>query len=134
MGLCIASEIYLENGPRSSEGLIRIYNYWDTTLRSKAKPERGVFLRFVDFPAGNLGEAYAQSIYYRAVYALYPLPVVATRPGIVVNEGKDFLKDNSYPSERWLTDHGVGTILTVRYEPRMDRPFLAVQSAQWLPD
>ena len=134
MGLCIGSEIYLNNGPRSSDRLVRVYDYWDTTLRKKAEPGRGVFVRFNNFPSGNFGEAYAQSIYYRAVYALYPLPVVVTRPGVVVNEGKDFLKDNTYPSEQWLADHGVGSVFTVRFEPKMDRPFLTVESVQWLPD
>lgn len=130
MGLCIGSDLYRVHGPRAPVKLVKIYGYWDSQLRDKSMPGRGVFLKFEGYSRGDLTEAYAQSIYYRGVYAMYPLPVLVTEPNVVVNEGKDFLQDNSYPSDQWLVDHGVGSVLTIGFDERAGLPF--TMAVQWL--
>ena len=117
-------------GPRKPASLVNYYAVWDTQLRHDAEPGRGLFLKFDGFSQGTLGEAFAQTIYYRGVYALYPAPVLATEPEVVVNEGKDFLAHNYCPSDQWLMDHGVGSILTIGMDGRRKQPY--VESVRWL--
>jgi hypothetical protein len=133
MGICIWNANRIKTlSNQAPERLEQVYGYWDNVLRKDTQAGRGVFVKFVNLPSGTQGEAYAQSVYFRAVYALYPQPVLVTASENVVNKGGDFLKDNSYPSEQWLVEHGVGTVITVGYEPRMDRPVLTVVSVRQL--
>jgi hypothetical protein len=133
MGLCIgnASRFRAQNF-QAPEQLERVYGYWDGVLRKDPEPGRGIFLKFVNFPEGIPGQAFAQSVYFRAVYTLYPLPVLATGANVVVNEGKDLLKDNFYPNDQWLRDHGVGTVVDVGFVPGTVRPQLAVVAVRKL--
>ena len=131
MGLCIGSDIYrVTRGPRKPASLVNYYAVWDTQLRHDAEPGRGVFLKFDAFSERTMEEAFAQTIYYRGVYALYPLPVLVTQSDVVVNEGKDFLAHNSYPSDQWLMDHGVGSVLMIGMDGRRKQPY--VESVHWL--
>jgi hypothetical protein len=131
MGLSIGSDIYqVTKGPRPPAGLIRFYAAWDGTLRLATQTGRGVFLKFDGFSGGTLQEALAQTIYFRGVYGIYPLPVLVTTDDVIVGEGKDFLIRNSYPNDQWLINHGVGSVLTIGFDARKRQPY--VESVRWL--
>lgn len=68
-----------------------------------------MFLKFIGFPKGAGG--FTASVYFRAVYVMYPRPVLVADPGVVVNETTRLLEGNSVPDERSLRDRGVGSIV-----------------------
>jgi hypothetical protein len=131
MGLCIGSDIYrITAGPRRPVNLVKFYGAWDDALRHATQNGRGLFIKFDRFPGGTRSEAFAQTIYYRGVYVLYPLPVVVTGQNVAVNQGKQILADNSCPSVQWLADHRVGSVMTVAYDEARGQPY--VESVQWV--
>jgi hypothetical protein len=131
MGLCIGSDIYRVNtGPRRPAALVWFYGAWDASLRRATEDGRGVFLKFDGFSEGTLSEAFAQTIYYRGVYALYPMPVLVTGNDVVVNEGKNILAHNSLPDDQWLLDHRVGAVMTIGFDGNKRQPY--VESVRWL--
>jgi hypothetical protein len=71
----------------------------------------GLFLRFNNFVGPNAG--YSTNIYFRAVYTLYPRPVLVGDPSVVINNGKDIAaaNDDFHPTGAWLEEHGVHGII-----------------------
>jgi hypothetical protein len=128
MGLCIGFDVYRQFGLAEPQHLNQSYVQWDGYILNRAEPGRGVFLKFVNFRGQWAG--YATNIYFRAVYVMYPRPVLVARPGDVLNKPFQVLAANSYPSEKWLWDHGVGSIIIVDFDPVRTQPFVA--GVKWL--
>jgi len=109
LGLCIRADVDREFLVRLPARLNQRYEQWDALFRSGTAPGRGVFLKFIGFPKGAGG--FTASVYFRAVYVMYPRPVLVADPGVVVNETTRLLEGNSVPDERSLRDRGVGSIV-----------------------
>ena len=70
---------------------------------------QGLFLQFTGNFRGSL-EKYPCGVYYRAVYLLYPRPVLIAEPGQVIdpqNAVEQIRKANFDPDGAWLLNHGV---------------------------
>jgi len=128
MGLCIGFDVYRVFYLRGPDHLNQRYRRWDALINSGAAPGRGVFLKFTNFPVKAAG--FTTNIYFRAVYVLYPRPVLVAEPGAVVNKPMQLLKANSFPDERTLWDRGVGSIIVVDFDPVRMQPFVA--GVKWL--
>lgn len=128
MGLCIGFDVYRQFDLAGPEHLNESYAQWDGFIRNGAEPGRGVFLKFFNFQGKSAG--FTTNIYFRAVYVLYPRPVLVAEPGVVVNKPLQLLEANSYPSERWLWNHGVGSIIVVDFNPVSMQPF--IRGVKWL--
>ena len=128
IGLCIGFDVYREFSLRAPDQLNQSYARWDGFIRSGAAPGRGVFLKFVNFPEKVAG--YTTNIYFRAVYELYPRPVLVADPGFVVNKPLQLLEGNSVPDDRSLRDRDVGSIIIVDFDPVKMHPFIA--GVKWL--
>jgi hypothetical protein len=119
MGLCIGFEIARQESNGSAASLTQSYSRWDAYMR-QAAPRAGVFLKFVGFEGNWRG--YVANIYYRAVYVLYPKPVLVADPSVVVNNENQLVDTNSYPNDRRLLNHGVGAVLTIVFDPATNSP------------
>jgi hypothetical protein len=128
IGLCIGFDVYREFYVQGPARLNELYGRWDRLIRSGAAPGRGVFLKFINFPRKSAG--FTTNIYFRAVYVLYPQPVVVAKPEVVVNKPLELLAGNYFPDERWLRDRGVGSIVVVDFDPVREQPFIA--GIKWL--
>jgi len=128
MGLCIgfdANRVFVNQAlPKLSQP----YGLWDSWLENSTAPGRGIFLKFEDFPERWAG--YAQNIYFRAVYFLYPQWVLVSGPSATINKGQDLLKNNSLPSDRWLLDQGVDSVMSIVMDPKHDVP--VIREVRWL--
>ncbi len=112
LGLCVASDIDRTYFTRWPARLTEKYAKQDALIGSAAAPGRGVFLKFINFPKNAGG--FTANIYFRAVYALYPQPVVVAEPGVLVNGTPQLLKGNSIPDDRSLRDRGVGSVIVLK--------------------
>jgi hypothetical protein len=128
MGLCIGFDVYRQFDLRGPGHLDESYAWLDKLIRGAAEPGRGVFLRFDNFRGESAG--FVTNIYFRAVYVMYPRPVLVAEPGVVVNKPFQLLENNSYPNEQWLRDQGVGSIMVWDFDPVSGRPF--VRGVTWL--
>jgi len=126
LGLCIGSDVNRVFFARWPARLNQKYDQWDALFRSGTAPGRGVFLKFIDFPK-NAGE-FTMNVYFRAVYVLYPQPVLVAEPGVVLNTTTQLLEGNSIPDERTLRDRGVGSIVVLDFAG--NQPF--VTRVKWL--
>lgn len=128
IGLCIGYDVTRLFVLKKPTNLARPYAQWDSWLVNAAVPGRGLFLKFDDFPPGAAG--YAQNIYYRAVYDLFPQPCLVTGPGNKISDGRDLLKLNDYPSEQWLRSQNVDSIMTIKMDKKSNLPI--VENVRWL--
>jgi hypothetical protein len=128
MGLCIGFDV---NRVFVNQGLSKLsepYGLWDGWLESSTAPGRGIFLKFDDFPESTAG--YAQNVYFRAVYVLYPQRVLVSDPSATINKGQELLKYNSLPSDRWLLDQGVDSVMSIVMDPKHNVP--VIREVRWL--
>jgi hypothetical protein len=128
MALCVGFDVYREFYLQGPDHLSQSYRLWDAQIRKGAAPGRGVFLKFKNFPPITAG--FTTNIYFRAVYVLYPRPVLVAEPGVVVNKPLQLLVANSFPDERTLWDRGVGSIIVVDFDTVRMQPFVA--GVKWL--
>ncbi|HEY1923128.1 MAG TPA: hypothetical protein VGG44_10300 [Tepidisphaeraceae bacterium] len=128
VGLCIGFDVHRQFYLRMPGLLNQSLADWDGYIRKETTPGRGVFLKFLNFH--DQSRQWSARIYFRAAYLLYPQPVLVTGPSVVVNTAPQLLQDNSYPSDRWLIDRGVGSIVVVDFDPLKNRPF--VLAVKWL--
>jgi hypothetical protein len=126
LGLCVGVDIRREFFERWPDRLRQKYEQWDGVFRSGDKSGRGVFLKFVNFPKNAGG--FTANVYFRAVYVMYPRPVLVAEPGVTINGTMQLLDGNSIPEERSLRDRGVGSIVVLRLEGM--RP--VVERVKWL--
>jgi hypothetical protein len=52
-------------------------------------------------------------VYYRTGYALYPRRIYVAPADQVVNDGRDILRVEFSPSQEWLQEHDVRSVLTL---------------------
>jgi hypothetical protein len=128
IGICIGFDVYRQFYLRGPQLLNQSFVDWDRYIHTETTPGHGVFLKFINFH--DQARQWTARIYFRAVYLLYPEPVLATGPSVVVNSAPQLLQDNSYPSDQWLRDRGVGSIVVVEFDPLKNRPF--VLAVKWL--
>jgi hypothetical protein len=128
MGLCIGFDADRLLMKQALSRLSEPYALWDGWVAKATAPGRGIFLKFEDFPQSKAG--YAQNIYFRAVYSLYPQRALVSDPSATINNARDLLKNNSLPSDRWLLDHGVGSVMTIVMDP--DRHLPVIRDVRWL--
>jgi hypothetical protein len=126
--LCIGYDVNRQFVDDALPKLSQPYALWDGWLEQATAPGRGIFLKFDGFPERWAG--YAQNIYFRAVYFLYPQPVLVSGPTATINKGQDLLKNNSLPSDQWLLDHGVDSVMSIVMDPKHDVP--VVREVRWL--
>jgi hypothetical protein len=122
MGLCIGFDA---NRVFFTEGLAKIsgsYALWDGWLEEAADSGRGIFLKFEDFPDRWAG--YTQNIYFRAVYVLYPRRVLVSGHSTTVNKWRELLENNALPSDEWLRDQGVDSVMTIELDPNHHVPLV----------
>jgi hypothetical protein len=77
-----------------------------------------VLLRVQPGPNRASAEQFAEMVYYRAVYAIYPRRVYGGRASDVINNGQELLNVSFSPDERWLDEHRVATTITFRVDER----------------
>jgi hypothetical protein len=128
VGMCIGFDIYRQFYLGGPERLKQSIVDWDGYIHKESTPGRGVFLKFLNFH--DQARQWTARIYFRAVYSMYPQPVLVTGPSGVVNTAPQLLEDNSYPSDQWLIDRGVGSIVVVDFDPLKNRPFIL--AVKWL--
>ncbi|MGD0139342.1 MAG: hypothetical protein ABSD28_10730 [Tepidisphaeraceae bacterium] len=128
MGLCIGIDVNRLFVKQALSKLSDPYALWDGWLEQATAPGRGIFLKFDDFPESRAG--YAQNVYFRAVYFLYPQRVLVSGPSATLNRGQDLLKNNSLPSDQWLLDQGVYSVMSIVMDPKHDVP--VVRDVRWL--
>jgi hypothetical protein len=120
---CIWSDVYREFFDPSTSNNRRGYALWEYWLEESTIPRHAIFLQF-DFPDKNKNAAFAQTIDYVGTYHLYPQPVLVADPSVLINDGHDILRNNSTPSDSWLRDHGVGSVMSVIMDPQKNLPFV----------
>jgi len=130
IGWCIGFDIHRVFVLKKPDRLAHPYALWDGWITQSAAPGRGLFLKFDHFSAGGAG--YAQNIYYRAVYVLYPRPLLVTGPATKIGDGNDLLKHNEYPNDQWLLKQGVDSVMTIQMDPKRNLPVVA--GVRWLGD
>jgi hypothetical protein len=77
-----------------------------------------VLLRIQPGPDRASAEPFAEMIYYRATYTVYPRRVYGGGASDVINNGRDLLSVSFSPDERWLDEHRVATTITFRVDER----------------
>lgn len=130
IGLCIGFDINRLFVLKKPDKLAHPYALWDGWIENATAPGRGLFLTFDSFPPRGAG--FAQNIYYRAVYVLYPRPLLAAGPGTKISDGNELLKHNEYPGDQWLLKQGVDSVMTIRMDPRQNLPVVA--GVRWFGD
>jgi len=130
VGLCIGFDFIRLFESNEPSHLAKTYHLWDGWLTYAVVPDRGLFLKFDHFPAGDAG--YAQNIYFRAVYDLYPQPLLATDLSKKISNGDELLTENQYPGDQWLRNHGVDSVMTIQMDAKRDLP--VVSGIRWLGD
>jgi hypothetical protein len=128
IGMCIGFDIYREFYQRGPSLMNQSYVQWDGYIHKETTPGRGLFLRFLNFHGQS--RQWAARIYFRAVYLLYPQPVLVTKPDVIVNTAPQLLEGNSPPDDQRLIDRGVGSIVVVDFDPLKMKPF--VFAVKWL--
>ena len=77
-----------------------------------------LFARFVGFDAANPAHReFAQQLYYRASYALWPRRMYVAPGDRVINTGAELLRIDFTPDPRWLRDYGVHTTIEFVSDP-----------------
>jgi hypothetical protein len=128
IGMCIGFDIDRQFYLRGPQLLNQSLADWDRYIHAETTPGRGVFLKFLNFH--DQARQWTARIYFRAVYLLYPQPVLVTGPSVVVNNAPQILQDNSYPSDQWLMGRRVGSIVVVDFDPLKKKP--VVLAVKWL--
>lgn len=111
LGFDIADRFVL----RRPEIFMRQYARVDKELTLAAHGQ-GLYLRFSNF----LGEiaGFSTNFYFRAVYILYPQPVLVGDPSVVASFPDQVVANNFEPTDQWLFQHGIHTVLTYHYNGR----------------
>jgi len=128
IGTCIGYDIDRLFILKKPGRLAETYPVVDGWMTYAATPTRGVFLKFDGFNKADAG--YAQNIYFRGVFVLFPRPLLVSDPHARINNGYDLLKNNWYPSDPWLAEQGVGSVLTVQMD--RDRNLPITEALRWL--
>jgi hypothetical protein len=128
MGLCIDSDMNRLFVLKKPDRIAEPYKLWDGWIASAAAPGRGLFLKFDNFPPKGAG--YAQNIYFRAVYVLFPRPLLAAGPSTKLSNGDELLKNNEYPGDQWLRSQGVDSVMTIQMDEVRGLP--VVSEVRWL--
>jgi hypothetical protein len=126
MGLCIGVDVNRMFVDPPIVALTRSYALWDNWLDQSTR--RGIFLKFEDFPQTAAG--YVQNIYFRSVYVVYPRRSLVSGSPVTINNGLELLKNNSLPSDAWLLDHGVDSVMSIVMDPRRGVP--VPRDVRWL--
>jgi hypothetical protein len=129
IGLCIDSDMNRLFVLKKPDRIAAPYKLWDGWITSAARG-RGLFLKFDQFPPRAAG--YAQNIYYRAVYVLFPRPLLVAGPATKVTNGNELLKENEYPGDQWLRSQGVDSVMTIQMDDVQGLP--VVSGVRWLGD
>jgi hypothetical protein len=128
IGLCIDFDVNRLFVLKKPDRIAAPYKLWDGWITDATAPGRGLFLKFDHFPPGAAG--YAQNIYFRAVYVLYPRPLLVAGPSIKLSNGDELLKNNEYPGDQWLRSQGVDSVMTIQMDPVRVLP--VVSEVRWL--
>lgn len=104
-----------------SELYIKFMAYWDAQFLSVAG-DKGLFIQFQNL-RGSAQEEVSR-VYFRAVYRLYPHPVIVAREGAVINIATQLRLANFQPDDRWLADRGIGAVLVVDGSKKYATPIL----------
>jgi hypothetical protein len=77
-----------------------------------------LFARFIGFDATNAADCeFAQRVYYRACYALWPRRMYLAPADHVVNNGADLLRTDFAPDARWLRDQEIHAVIEFVRDP-----------------
>ena len=128
VGMCIQfdfNRIFILKKP---ERIAEPYRLWDNWISYDAAPGKGLFLSFEHFPEADAG--YVQNIYYRAVYDLYPRPLLVSDPKIKISDGLDVMKYNKSPGDQWLLDHNVNSVMSIQMDKKKNLPIIT--NVRWL--
>jgi hypothetical protein len=128
IGLCIDFDMNRLFVLKKPDRIAEPYKLWDGWIASAAAPGRGLFLKFDQFPPKAAG--YAQNIYFRAVYVLFPRPLLAAGPSTKLSNGNELLKNNEYPGDQWLRSQGVDSVMTIQMDEVHGLP--VVSEVRWL--
>jgi hypothetical protein len=123
LACCIWSNVYRElfdiktSNNRKGEAL------WEAFIADSTPPGQGIFFKY-EF--GDRGEnaAFAQTIYFLGVYRVYPRRVLVADPAVMINDGHNILKNNTYPSDPWLREQGISSVLSVIMSARQNLPYV----------
>lgn len=108
LGISLASEFFARFRSERIEILNNTYSLFLQNLE-RATPDEGVYLRF-DFPPQDT--QYALNIFFLAVYWLYPQQVWVSVVPSQIFFPYDLRTTNAPPSQAWLIEHRVGTVIT----------------------
>jgi hypothetical protein len=112
---------------KESEVYMKFMANWDTESVAAANG-KGLFIRFQNLNEPRVREDTTR-IYFRAVYLLYPQPVIVAHEGAVINTTDQLIAANFQPDARWLAERGIGTVLVVdgRYANPTIQPLSKIQ-------
>jgi hypothetical protein len=128
IGLCIKFDFNRLFVLKKPDRIAEPYKLWDGWITDAAAPGRGLYLKFDQFPIKAAG--YAQNIYFRAVYVLFPRPLLAAGPSTKLSNGDELLKNNEYPGDQWLKSQGVDSVMTIQMDRALGLP--VVSEVRWL--
>jgi hypothetical protein len=128
IGLCMGFDITRMFITKAPTKIAQPYALWDSWIANATVPGHGLFLKFDSFPPAGAG--YAQNIYYRAVYDLFPQPLLVAGPGTKISDGHELLKHNDYPGDQWLRSQGVDSVMTIQIDKKKNLP--VVSDVRWL--
>jgi hypothetical protein len=76
---------------------------------------QGVFLHYSG--VGEPERTFTLVMYMRAIYRLYPQPVLTAEPGVLIATPDELLGANSDRDGTWMMDHGVGHEISLEFDP-----------------
>jgi hypothetical protein len=76
-------------------------------------------------------ESYAEFYYYRISYALYPRRLYVAPPDKVINNGSDIRRTEFRPSQQWLREQDVRSVLIFGGDIASGRMLWLVSLQQW---
>jgi hypothetical protein len=113
--LCASPDMQIRWRGQKPEHVALIYGYWENQFASAAHGS-GIYLKFLDFSGSRI--QFCCNLYFYAVYAISPLPVLVGNPNDVVNNAPQLIEANRVqPDAQSLLKQGVSTVLAIRDRP-----------------
>jgi hypothetical protein len=93
---------------------LKLYADLDNVFQRLSQQSTPIFLKFGDLTGSDIG--FASTIYFRAVFTMFPNPVVVGDPSTSLFFAADILPANIDRNDGWLIAHHIGIVLAIRLD------------------
>jgi len=114
VGASVGIDITRRFVQRFQEIIASRYATVDEDLTAAARGD-GLYLRFTKFQSDDAADL-ALTLYEEAVYLLYPHTVLVGDPSAVATTAYLVLAGNFEPTDQWLLQHGIHTVLSCQID------------------